>query len=774
MRPSRRVAIVCGSAAMALLLTACGGGGGGTAPPPSDSGTGTYTFTPVQPAETITESNSGEPNPSEVIAVIDTGLDQNHTEFQGDNPVGEPIVASTRDSCVNAGGCTDPNDTSDETGHGTAVASLIASRNLAYSGNSQLAVYDISDESSGDAEVGSITQALSDVVDNGNRVANLSYAVDMIRTRQAYGVLTDERLQIDRFVNSGAVLISSAGNTAESYSDIVGSSWDADSAELNSMIDQYLVVGALADDELASYSNVAGSNSLVQSRFLVTQGSHTVAIANSTPDAYGTGTGTSFAAPIVSAAMATILSKWDHFTPAEAAQRLLDTTDREFANRNDSSSDNYGDSSCGASNDTDCGLYTYGQGRLDIEAALAPEGVVSVATTASVPDGSNPDAGSSISTSGLVLPAGLGDTAEQIATAASRVEVFDELGRNYTADLSSMVQTATDPTSGLGYRMSRFLSAGLGGEAFGHDPSTGTTQRVRIDGAGRLNLASIGTDRDTHGINVEAYHFGHGSSAPDAEGSTGMAMVFYAGNTPMANQIDSANGMSIELPIAPRLSLTSRYWQGEKRLSLDPTGQADRLSNLALGLKAELLKGINLTAGYASLDESAGFLGMSGMGGFSTRAGSDMGLMQLGIDARFGGLSAFASFQTGHAEAGFERSLIRRIEADVEQLAIGAAYAFDHGRKQIALVASQPMHLTGGTAEMKLATDRTRDGDVVYRHESIPLSAAHTPTNYEIGYRQRLGKKTLLGINAMRMENAPSQSDGNVDHGAMAIVGYQF
>jgi len=165
---------------------------------------------------------------------------------------------------------------------------------------------------------------------------------------------------------------------------------------------------------------------------------------------------------------------------------------------------------------------------------------------------------------------------------------------------------------------------------------------------------------------------------------------------------------------------------------------------------------------------------MSGMGGFSTHSGSDIGLMQLGLNARFGPFSTFASYQTGQAQARFDRSLISRLDANVEQLAIGATYGFDQGRKQVAFVASQPMHLTGGTAQLKLAADRTRDGDVIYRHETVRLSAADTPTNYEIGYRQRLGKKTLLGINALRMENAPNQAEGSVDHGAMAILGYQF
>jgi len=84
------------------------------------------------------------------------------------------------------------------------------------------------------------------------------------------------------------------------------------------------------------------------------------------------------------------------------------------------------------------------------------------------------------------------------------------------------------------------------------------------------------------------------------------------------------------------------------------------------------------------------------------------------------------------------------------------------------------MHLTGGTADMKLAADRTKNGQVIYRNESVAFSGADAPMNYEVGYRQRVGKKTMLGFNAMRMENTPNMAEAGVDHGAMAMVSYRF
>ena len=801
----KRIAAAVAAALSVFLLTACasGGGGGSTGdiPPPDDNAPppkeDSYVFAPTEPAGVITESESGVVNPSEVVAVLDSGVDLDHDQFRGDNPVGKPIITTRTDSashwCTDEGltECGDPTDVSDEagtyvdaqtgetipgTGHGTGVASLIAGKTLSWSGNSQIAVYDISDRDDGAvSQPGWITTALRDAADHGNRVANLSYAVDMVSMRQNLDSKSDERADIDRFVNAGAVLVAAAGNGSENYSHVVTDKWDLDIQETDSLVDQLLVVGALARDQLATYSNFAGENPLVQERFLVTQGSHQVAIANHDPGGSGWGSGTSYAAPVVSAALATLLSKWDHLTPEQAANRLLATTDRQFANQNAPSTDDYGKTSCGESGDVDCGLYTYGQGRLDFEAALAPAGIPAVATTASVPDAAHPSAGAPISETALMLPAGLGSAGDEIAAAVSEVEVFDDLGRNYSADLSGLVRSQTDPTQGLGFRMSEFLAAGLSPPAAtAIDKDSGTRQMVTVDADGRPSMAAVGTDAETLGWGLTAYHFGNGASAPDAAGAQGMGMVSYSGDTPMADQIDSANGVNVAIPLADGLSLTSSYWQGEKRLSLNETGRKNRISNIAVGLKAGLIEGVDLTAGYAQLNESAGFMGMTGMGGFATDSGSSMNLMQVGLNARFGGFQAFANYQTGTASAAFGNSLITNLDADVEQMALGVSYGFDQGRKQVAFVASQPMHLTGGTADMKLAADRTKDGQVIYRNESVAFSGADAPMNYEIGYRQRVGKQTMLGFNAMRMENAPNMATSGADHGAMAMVQYRF
>ncbi len=766
-----RLILILFTATSVATLTACGGGG--SSPPPGSDTDSSPPYSFDGERVTVVKTADGEAAGSVNVAVIDSGIDTAHQEFQGDNDVGDPIYSGGIDYT----GDDDPGTDTD--GHGTAVASVIAGSEVGYSGNATLSSYRLPLVGGGSGYYTSdVLEAAADAASAGDPVLNLSMdavAVDPV-SNYYYAEQSGDTTTLARFAaidSSRAVAAVAAGNASADFSVEVDADTTWDSS--NPMYAQTLIVGALDENEqLAGYSNYAGENADVQERFLLARGYQTAAKAG-TGDEYAQVFGTSVATPEVSAALATLLAYWDFWSPEEAAQHLLDTADRSFANENANPDDDYGETSCGSDGDTDCGLYHFGQGRVDIAAALEPSGTPDVAVTSTVPDADNAGSGAPIDETVMAVPAGLGDAGEKIAAALADVQVFDDLGRNYTADLSGMVNRFVDPTQGLGFRMSQFLTAGLFDPVASHrDEESGTVQTVGLDAGGQVAQAGFGTDPESHDVGLGVYHFGHGASAPDASGYTGMSMLSYAGNTPMADQIDSAYGVNVDVPLAGPLSLTSSYWQGEKRLSLSEIDRPNRVSDIAMGIKAELGEGLDLTAGYSRLTETAGFLGMTGGGGVSTRGGSDMGLMQLGLNGRLGGFSAFAHYQSGRAEAGLKQSVITDLSADVEQMALGASYDFDEGRRRIAFVASEPLHLTGGEATMRLATGRTVDGQVIYRVDELGFSAVNTPRNYELGYRQRIGKKTLLGINVMRMENAADRLEAGADHGLVLLTSRRF
>lgn len=477
------LAVLAGIAS--LSLAGCGGGGGGGVTPPPDTG-GYVPNTPSQPAKptnsarvTISTDYNGAPAKSVGVAVLDSGINPTHQEFTdngGKNGVGGDIILGgiasssvlfTKYSSLYGplppADQFDPNDFNWDGGsaHGNNVASIIGGANIGYSGNASMYIEMITNDSTSDGVINAA--ALGDAADKGMSFSNLSSAMDVVTSYQAAadqvatepagsGVTTFNNprdVQYDSYqsmIKKGMGVIVSAGNEGINVSN--GANWQSG----NPMIPLTLVVGALDDsgNNLASYSNFAGENPLVQSRFLVAPGTNMGANPSSNTD-YSSFTGTSSAAPVVTAAAATLKAYWSFMTPAQVEQRLLDTADKNFNAL-------WSQNTCGASGTMNCGSYYFGQGRLDLKAALAPAGVVVTSTGASVPTGVSASSAPVKATS-LSVPASMSSIQKQVQAASVGVQGFDSIGRNYTLNLAPSIGTSVDPTQALGNKMGGLMGS---------------------------------------------------------------------------------------------------------------------------------------------------------------------------------------------------------------------------------------------------------------------------------------------------------------------------
>lgn len=471
------VALAVAAAISVSALSGCASGGGGS-PTPAYAPPSTAPVAPVNNARvTITKDYNGAPAQSVGVAVLDSGINPTHQEFTdngGKNGVGGNIVTGgilsssilftkysslygTMPSTVN------PNDYNWDGGsvHGNYVASIIGGANVGYSGNASMYIEKITDTTTADPTV--IAAALGDAATKGMSFSNLSYGMDTVTSYQnaatqvagepagsgvtvfnnAYDVQYNE---FQSMISKGMGVVVSAGNNSANVSS--GANWQSG----NPMIPLTLVVGALdsTGNTLASYSNYAGENTLIQSRFLVAEGANTGADPTSNTG-YSTFTGTSSAAPVVTAAAATLKSYWSFMTPTQVEQRLLDTADKNFNAQ-------WSQNNCGSSGTLNCGSYYYGQGRLDLTAALAPAGVVVTATGTSVPTGVSA-ASAPVQATSLTVPAAMASIQKQVQAASVGVQGFDAIGRNYTLNLAPQVGAAVDPTQALGNKMGGVMSA---------------------------------------------------------------------------------------------------------------------------------------------------------------------------------------------------------------------------------------------------------------------------------------------------------------------------
>ena len=163
---------------------------------------------------------------------------------------------------------------------------------------------------------------------------------------------------------SSAVLVKAAGNDAidAKYASMtLALSRDASTAS------RLLVVGALTKNgsvsspaSLATYSNTAGDNTDISSRFLLANGTAPYAagaVKINTAVDNSSLLGTSYAAPVVAGYAAVVLQKFPNLTAASTSNILLDTA-------------RYDTLSCYPS----CPTSTYGAGEASLSRALAPVG----------------------------------------------------------------------------------------------------------------------------------------------------------------------------------------------------------------------------------------------------------------------------------------------------------------------------------------------------------------------------------------------------------------
>lgn len=416
---------------MAGLLQACGGGGSANpaapTPTPVSGPAPTPTPTPapaavIDPAEyelsnsarmadAITAFEAGAFGQGVAIAVIDSGIDADSREFAG------RISALSRD--VSSAGRT----ITDEDGHGTAIAGVAAAAAngdwiLGLAPEAGLVVARADDPGTCGGADGcsfpdtNIARGVDLAVQTGAKVVNISLggsaaAPALVRA-------------IDRATAAGTVIVISAGNDGDANPDPLAQ------VALSSVArGRVLIAGALtARKARASFSNAAGTGrehyiaALGEGVRSVDENGSRVAVS-----------GTSFAAPAVSGALALLFSAFPDLTADEAVAILKD------------SAEDLGQPGVDE---------IYGYGALDIGAAFAPQGGLSLAGS-SAPVTSGP----------LLTAGGAAGDAGQAGSALETVVGLDGYGRAFTVDMSGRIARAEAPPRLAAALMARGEAWGL-------------------------------------------------------------------------------------------------------------------------------------------------------------------------------------------------------------------------------------------------------------------------------------------------------------------------
>ncbi len=224
------------------------------------------------------------------VAVLDTGVDGNHPDFQGQLGAGwNPVSNNT--------------ETSDLRGHGTAVAGVIgatthnATAVAGVAGRVSIMPIRVSNLSTGSAYWSDIAKGLNWAADHGAEVANISYAIT------ASSAITSAA---NYFRSKGGVVVTSAGN-------------DGTNPGLSENPALVTVSATTQSDVRASWSNYGDYIDITAPGDVI----------YTTTNGGGTGAwwGTSFSSPVTAGVVALIMAQNPNLNPDEVEAVLKNSAD---------------------------------------------------------------------------------------------------------------------------------------------------------------------------------------------------------------------------------------------------------------------------------------------------------------------------------------------------------------------------------------------------------------------------------------------------------------
>ncbi len=227
------------------------------------------------------------------VAIIDTGIDDNHDEFVG------RISSKSYNSVTETVGIS---EVIDDQGHGTMVAGIIGAQKNNSTGiagitsNVQLMVIKANADGKETFQDSAIIEGIYYAADNGADIINLSLGstYENPYTKEA----------LDYASSLGVIVVAASGNDG------------TNEAFYPAAFDSTISVSAVGEDTLiAEYSNYGETIDI--------SAPGTDIITTTTNNGYGSVSGTSFAAPQVSGVLALMLSYFTEMERAEIIQRLL-------------------------------------------------------------------------------------------------------------------------------------------------------------------------------------------------------------------------------------------------------------------------------------------------------------------------------------------------------------------------------------------------------------------------------------------------------------------
>lgn len=426
---------------------------------------------------------------------------------------------------------------------------------------------------------------------------------------------------------------------------------------------------------------------------------------------YGMGTGTSFAAPQVSGAIAILAQAFPSLTPEEWTRRLLATAYSDFSDFSPDGTVMIGGAVEKAYSDE------WGMGVLDVAAALSPINGVSLVNGRDLASADRSNA----ETSGLVTGSAYGDGV-RAALAGVDVAVFDALDTPFMTSAGNFAM-ATRPD----------LRGAAALPEIGEDGLTGA---LRANG---MDSVSAMTGFGAAQYRVAATGLGGGEAITDARGLGSAAANVGA----VASLSDTTAAM------------IGRYEAGA--IGFEHFGFVGTHASIENGAVGGVGAALSLDAGAAQVKasvmsayESGGVLGLSGRGGFAVDGGAVVNALALSGQIELGGATVFAGIEggvTGAAAGGYFAAL-EPMAFSSFQMGVSSRDLMAAG-DQLTFAVSQPMRLDSGAAVVRLPAGRTLAGAITTADHRVDLAPEGRQIDFGLNYSFAPTETSALSLGAV-------------------------
>ncbi len=773
--------ICCVSGLCAIALAACSGGGGGssgsvTSGPPTTSPNPTAPSLPAPgPSAPILPSapsdaeifrnyglgtinapaaySAGANGNGVTVAIIDSGIDRDNQEFAGRIDSRSIDVVSGTTSALG-----------DTNGHGTHIAGIIgaAANDSGIVGVSPEArILALRANARGDG-VGpgellffddDVARAIDRAADSGAKIINLSFG-------KLEALSGSYEAALARAVARDILIIASAGNDPSGQTTLPASL--AGSSEARGRI---LAVGAVDSSEtIAGFSGQPGGGVLNEA-FLVAPGVDIRSTA--VGGGLETRSGTSFATPHVSGAAAVLKSAFPSLTMRQIGDLLVAAAKDLGPPGADS---------------------IYGRGLIDLRAALAPQGGMSLASGNSVAGSST-----SLSETELSLGAAFGDALSSSA-ALDRVMALDAYDRPYSVDLTGQVQRRSPSfqlddllIDGPGQHQASMPasfadgSAGLGWQAEETrlwDRGPTGFQQTDQDSAVLHRFDFSGSDQEI------SWRFGYGLGAGSLVSSAPMhdatADLFWQGSAmtmPESTLIERGIGGATRHRLGERTELVLGMMQSDQMESFDQEDSQADARMFHLGLDHRASERLRLALGFSQVDEDEAFLGSSSDGAFGDDASASTRMMTLRGDYTLGGgFNLFASGTVAQTSIGGDQGMLQDWSAVQSQaFAMGVTRTGVFGSiDRIGLMVGQPLRVSDASATLDVPTSRDLDGNVERSRERVDVAPEGREIDVQLSYRAPLSERFRLGSWLMYRREPGHDAEADDDYAIGLRLDHQF